>query len=165
MRFALVFYGLLCTSAFAQQAGDLHQLLDEYVEYRVRESVPLAFHLGRTVSGRDWPDRSSAGIESRRQTNLLYRKRLEPFLTASLSPQAALNARLLRYVLEQEIAAEPVSTYLQPSQPLQRALEWCVLRYAMLSGPSELRLALFHTSSVIPMELRCCVPASASLPS
>jgi prolyl oligopeptidase len=118
MRFAVLFYGFLCTSVLAQQTSILHRLLAEYVEDRVRENAPLALYLGRTITGGDWPDWSATGIERRKQASLDYRKRLQPFLTAKLSPQDQLDVRLLQYILEQDIAAEPVSTYLQSFRQL-----------------------------------------------
>src|SRR6478609_4925506 len=75
----------------------------------------LRLRLPEGVTGRT---AQKTGIERRKQASLEYRKRLESFLAATLSPQDALHARLLRYVLEQDIGAQPVSTYLQSFRQL-----------------------------------------------
>src|SRR5438094_7056715 len=111
MRFPAILLALAAVS-FAQSNEKLQELFKQFSEDRFREAPEIATMRGRGEYNDRWTDWSRAGVERRSRMRQGYLDRLRPFLTANLSAQDNLSARLLQYLLERERDTEILDTYL-----------------------------------------------------
>ncbi|HMD30521.1 MAG TPA: DUF885 domain-containing protein, partial [Candidatus Acidoferrales bacterium] len=116
IRFILV--PLLVALAWAaparaqSNADDLHKFFTDYFEEHLRDSPEDATNIGRHEYDSRWTDWSKAGRDLRRSHLEERLKKLDAFSPEGLSDEDRLSIRLLRYDLQQRLAAGDVEAHL-----------------------------------------------------